>query len=330
VNRERFIKQRRSDWQTYETLLSRLKTSWFSKWSSRDIADLSRLYRSICYDLSLVQSREWGQRLEQYLNDLVAQGHNCLYRSPPQSPDLVWNFLARGFPRLLRKRIGSFLLALGLFLIPFLAGTIAGAMRPDLAELIVGRESLDQVREAYGKSFYEGFDTEYAGQRTSMAGFYVFNNVGIAFKAYSLGCFLGIGTAFILLSNGITIGMITGFVISEPGLSNNFFSFVITHGAFELTAIVISGAGGLVLGQGMLFPGNMSRAASLRHHGEESLQLALGAGVMLGIAALIEGFFSPMPIHPMIKYCVGSFMWILVILYLSLAGREVVTTEEPA
>ncbi len=57
----------------------------------------------------------------------------------------------------------------------------------------------------YGDSFYESFDEKFAGQRTQMAGFYVFNNVGIAFKAYALGIFLCVGTAFILLSNGITI-----------------------------------------------------------------------------------------------------------------------------
>ncbi len=48
--------------------------------------------------------------------------------------------------------------------------------------------------------------------------------------------------------------MITGFVISEEQLTNNFFSFVITHGSFELTAIVIAGGGGLVLGRDSCFP----------------------------------------------------------------------------
>lgn len=328
VNRERFIRQRRADWQTYESLLLRLKSNWFSKWSSSDVAELSRLYRSICYDLSLVQSREWGQRLEQYLNDLVAQGHNCLYRSPPRSLQTIWHFVAAGFPRLLRKRIGSFLIALAMFLVPFIGGSIVGALRPDLAELVVGHEALESIREMYGESFYESFDDKFAGQRTQMAGFYVFNNVGIAFKAYALGIFLCVGTAFILLSNGISIGMMTGFVISEEQLRNNFFSFVITHGSFELTAIVIAGAGGLVLGQGLLFPGNRTRVDSLAEHAVESLQLALGAGIMLGIAALIEGYFSPMPIPHVIKYVVGTFMWILVILYLTMAGRGITADED--
>lgn len=323
MNRERFIRQRRTDWQKFEALMGRLKLARHSRWRSQDIADLSRLYRSICYDLSLVQSREWGARLEQYLNDLVAQGHNCLYRSPPKSVTAVAEFLGSGFPCLLRKRKWSFLTALALFAIPFLVSTVVGAVRPDLAELVVGQEALESAKENYSQEHYSEFNDEYTSDRSVMAGFYVKNNIGIAFQAFALGAFIGIGTAVILLSNGIAIGMVTGFMLSlgDP-VTENFFSFVITHGSFELTAIVIAGAAGFVLGRGLLFPGNMTRLASLRHHGGESLLLALGAGAMLAVAAMIEAFFSPLPIDPRIKYLVGTSMWVLVVLYLSRAGRH--------
>lgn len=324
MNRERFIRQRRGDWQQFEALMGRLKKARYSRWRSQDIADLSRLYRSVCYDLSLVQSREWGARLEQYLNDLVAQGHNCLYRSPPKSVTAVQQFLSSGFPCLLRKRKWSFAVALALFAVPFFVSTMVAAFRPDLAELVVGQESLEAARESYSEQHYSGLDEEFASQRSVMAGFYVKNNIGIAFQAFALGAFVGVGTAVVLLSNGISIGMVTGYVVScgDP-VSTNFFSFVISHGAFELTAIVIAGAAGLVLGRGIMFPGNMTRMASLRFHGLESLLLALGAGAMLAVAAMIEAFFSPLPIAPEFKYVVGSTLWVLVGLYLSLAGRNV-------
>ena len=106
----------------------------------------------------------------------------------------------------------------------------------------------------------------------------------------------------------------------EPA-STNFSSFVITHGSFELTAIVIAGAAGFVLAQGLLMPGERTRLDSLRFHGRESLLMALGAGAMLVLAAVIEGYFSPLPIVPAIKYLVGSLSWLMVICWLALAGR---------
>lgn len=323
MNRERFIRDRRSDWRSFESLVSRMKNSRQSEWGSRDVATLSRLYRSICYDLSLVQSREWGARLEQYLNDLVAQGHNCLYRTPPKSLAAVFQFFAFGFPQLLRKKSVAFFIALTLFAGPLLICTWIGHSRPDVAEFIAGKETIDAALESYGNDLYSDVDERYSRERSTMFGFYVNNNTGIALRAFSFGALAGIGTCLVLLSNGISIGLIQGAIMARGGdTADRFFSFVITHGSFELTAIVIAGAAGLVLAQGMLMPGNRTRLDALRFHSMEALQMALGAAAMLGIAAFLEGFFSPLPIESYIKYTVGSMFWLLVVSYIVFAGRE--------
>ncbi len=323
MNRERFIRERRSDWQQFEMLMSRLRNTRQRLWGSRDVARLSKLYRSICYDLSLVQSREWGVRLEQYLNDLVAQGHSCLYRAPPKSAGAILEFFNAGFPRLLRRRYKAFLLALALFLVPLLASVWVGYARPDLAELVAGKETIDQALEMYGKQLYSNADANYTSERSRMFGFYVNNNAGIAFRAFSLGALVGVGTCLVLLTNGISIGIVQGAILAAGNpTADNFFSFVISHGSFELTAIVIAGAGGLSLAQGILMPGQRTRIDSLRFHGAEALQLALGAGAMLIVAAIIEGYFSPLPIAPTFKYAAGFCLWALVASYLIFAGRE--------
>ncbi|MEZ6124783.1 MAG: stage II sporulation protein M [Planctomycetaceae bacterium] len=320
MNRERFIRKRRQDWQHFEQLLNRLKARRLGRWSGGDITRLASLYRSICYDLSLVQSREWGARLEQYLNDLVAQGHNCLYRSPPRSLDTVLSFLAGGFPEVLRKRKHFFFVSLALFLVPFLISMIVGIIDPVLAERLVDKAQMEGAGESCSKEFYKRMDVEFAEQRSMMAGFYVWNNVGIAFRCFALGAFCGVGTVVTLLFNGIALGAITGYLVNQ-GRADNFFSFAISHGSFELTAIVVAGAAGLVLGWGMIHPGELSRRESLRVHGIDSVKLALGAGFMLGIAALIEAYFSPMPIPHTVKYLVGTLLWCLVYIYLTFGGE---------
>ncbi|MFN9718905.1 MAG: hypothetical protein ACK58L_09445, partial [Planctomycetota bacterium] len=165
MNRERFIRDRRADWRTFESLVSQLKNSSQKRWASQDVANLSRLYRSICYDLSLVQSREWGARLEQYLNDLVAQGHNCLYRTPPRSLSSVAEFFAFGFPRLLRKKWVAFLIAFVLFAGPLMICTWLGHSRPDVAEFIAGKETIDAALDSYGRDLYTETDERYSRER---------------------------------------------------------------------------------------------------------------------------------------------------------------------
>jgi len=198
-----------------------------------------------------------------------------------------------------------------------------GYARPDLAELVAGKETIDQALKMYGQQFYTDADANYTSERSRMFGFYINNNTGIAFRAFSLGALVGIGTCLVLMTNGISIGILQGAVLAAGNpTAENFFSFVISHGSFELTAIVIAGAGGLILAQGILMPGQRTRIDSLKHHGIEALQLALGAGGMLFVAALLEGYFSPLPIAPVIKYAVGTCLWLLVVFYLTMAGRE--------
>ncbi|MDG2128189.1 MAG: stage II sporulation protein M [Fuerstiella sp.] len=329
MNRERFIRQRRADWQQLETLLTGMKNRRLSRWSGSDVTRLSGLYRSVCYDLSLVQSREWGARLEQYLNDLVAQGHNCLYRSPPRSIDTALKFLSHGFPQLLRKRKNFFFVSLALFAVPFLIAMIIATNDPVVAEQIIDKTQMEQAGESYSKDLYKDIDANYAEERTFMTGFYVWNNVGIAFRCFALGAFFGAGTVVTLLFNGIMLGAVCGYIINQ-GFSDNFFSFAISHGSFELTAIVISGAAGLLLGWGMIHPGELSRRESLRVHGIDAIKLASGAGAMLVIAALIEGYFSPMALPHSVKYVVGTMMWGLVFVYLVQGGRNASGTETTA
>ena len=130
MNRDRFIRQRRDDWQQLESVLARLRDLRSGRWLGTDIEMLARLYRSVCCDLSLVQSREWGRRLEVYLNDLVAQGHGCLYRSPPGSLRTLLEFVAYDFPRLLRGHWKCLVAALMLFAIPLITAGVVAAIDP--------------------------------------------------------------------------------------------------------------------------------------------------------------------------------------------------------
>jgi uncharacterized membrane protein SpoIIM required for sporulation len=190
-------------------------------------------------------------------------------------------------------------------------------MNPSLASRVFPGYVLAQVEEMYSKDH----DTdEHPRMESAMAGFYVRNNVGIAFRCFALGIFLGLGTVYVLVYNGIALGTFAGYVIAQ-GHGERFLSFVVSHGSFELTAIVISGAAGLILGHALVNPGRLSRSQAIRRRGLVAVQLVLGAGAMLGVAALIEAFWSPSPLPPLAKYIVGGLLWVVVFAYLALAGR---------
>jgi uncharacterized membrane protein SpoIIM required for sporulation len=155
-----------------------------------------------------------------------------------------------------------------------------------------------------------------------MFGFYIRNNIGISFQCFAGGLFAGLGTLFFLAYNGAAIGGVAGY-LTERGLYVTFFPFVATHSAFELTAIVLSGAAGLRLGQAIIAPGRMGRRQALVAASRGAAVILYGVVAMLLIAATIEAFWSSaqwMPAY--VKYAVAALSWAAMLGYLTLQGRH--------
>ena len=154
-----------------------------------------------------------------------------------------------------------------------------------------------------------------------MFGFYIRNNIGIAFQCFASGLFFGIGSLVFLGLNGVWAGSVAGY-LTWHGYGENFYSFVITHGAFELTGIVLSGAAGLILGEALLFPRRHTRVQALKLAAGRAITMMYGTTVLFLIAAGLEGFWSAARwIEPQVKYGVGELCWLAVLSYLSLQGR---------
>jgi len=110
--------------------------------------------------------------------------------------------------------------------------------------------------------------------------------------------------------------------LTARGHGENFYSFVVTHGAFELTAIVLAGAAGLRLGHALLAPGRRTRLEALKHAAGDAIVVVYGVIGMLVLAAAIEAFWSSARwVLPWVKYTVGALCWALVAAYLGWQGK---------
>jgi uncharacterized membrane protein SpoIIM required for sporulation len=89
----------------------------------------------------------------------------------------------------------------------------------------------------------------------------------------------------------------------------------------ELSCIFIAGGAGLLIGTALLMPGNLSRSDAFKSRGMEAVRLIVGCVPLLVIAGIIEGFISPAPISPVIKFAIAGITGIALYSYLLLAGR---------
>ncbi|MFC5133441.1 MULTISPECIES: stage II sporulation protein M [Haloferacaceae] len=90
--------------------------------------------------------------------------------------------------------------------------------------------------------------------------------------------------------NGLALGAVAALEGNLPAL----VAFVIPHGLLEIPAIVVSGALGVRLGvvAWRAFRGRLSRVG-FADAVENAFWVTVGVGVLLAVAALIEGFVSP-------------------------------------
>lgn len=316
--RDEFVAERSERWAELENLL------WGR--GALEPGEVTRrvaaLYRALSADVMQVRSLGLGADLRLRLDALAARAHGFLYRAPERHGSATLLELLGEFPRAVRRQWPFVLVAALLFWLPFVLGLGGALGRPGFAERVLPAEMLEEMGAAYAQGFANGRPQ---GQDAAMAGFYVYNNVGIAFRCFATGITFGVGSLFFLVYNGLTIGTVVGWVITQ-GHGRNILTFTCSHSPFELTAIVLSGAAGLQIGFSLLDTGGLSRRSSLLRAGRSAIVLVTGSAAFLLIAALLEAFWSPSSAPDDVKWAAAGLLTLLVVSYLALAGRG----REPA
>jgi len=321
MNQQRFHELHGRQWQEFEQWLDCMTSKRRTDAHPPPFgeSDLPHRYRTLCQHLALARDRQYSPALVERLDRLVIRAHQFMYGSHPEAGPAVLRFFTADFARTVRAHRHVVALAFLLFFGPlFLLGALTRA-DADIAHMIMPVEQVAAYERMYDPR------AETTGRAASidayMFGHYIWNNIRIGFQTFAGGLLLGLGSVFFLTTNGVIIGTTAGYLIGS-GRGPNFLSFVCGHSAFELTGIVLMGAGGLMLGAALLFPGRSTRVAALRANARAAVPLVCGAGALLTLAAFVEAFWSPLAGIPVsVKYGVGAALWILVAAYFGLAGR---------
>lgn len=121
--------------------------------------------------------------------------------------------------------------------------------------------------------------------------FIFMNNLQACILLFLGGATMGIFTMFILSFNGTLIGAIIGLALPEKG-AIWVAAALIPHGIFEIPAILLASAFGLMLGEALLKEmwGSGDAAAIAKTLGGKFLVFVIP---LLAVAAVIEAFITP-------------------------------------
>jgi uncharacterized membrane protein SpoIIM required for sporulation len=313
-------------WQELEALLTEvIRPTATRKKGSKAVVDgerLAELYRRACEHLALARARAYPAYLLDRLERLTSDAHQVIYQHRGLGLSRVKEFFAVGFPRAVRQHAVYVWIATAAFVLPTLVIGWLVHERPELVLSVIDAEMASQFEEMYSPDADSIGRSRDAHTDWMMFGHYIRNNITVAFQCFASGLLAGIGSLFFLAFNGALGGAVGGYLV-ERGLSSTFFSFVVTHAAFELTAIVLSGAAGLRIGHAVLAPKRQSRVQALIQASRECMPLVYGFTIMLVIAAVVEAFWSSARWLPhVVKYSVAGACWLGVITYFVFQGRR--------
>ena len=313
----RFIDERKDNWQRLEDLLEMLHGSSLRYLSKTEVREFGELYRRAATDLAIARAETRDPKVINYLNSLVIRAHGKVYRSEGEGASIVWKFFTKDLPQEIRASSRYSLTAFAVFLFFGTLSFFLCLYTPDFSTTI----GLDSIQSAAETNTRWWEDLNAANQIGSSQ--ILTNNIRVAFMAFAFGAFFGVGTLYILMMNGVAIGGVLGVCYRvDPNFGAGLVNFMFAHGVMELTAIFLAGGAGMMIGYALIDPGDLTRGQALKKAGQRATKIVIGCAVILFFTGIIEGFLSPSRVSLGIKYGTGALTGVLFLAYAMLAGRD--------
>lgn len=310
-------------WRDFENQLVKFeKLSKRRAVESKDREQFIDNFELISKHLALAKTRAYSLALVEQLNELVTRGHFILHKSQTNPLDSIVAFFVSGFAQEVRRARYFVMVAAISFLLPAL---VIGAMiqySPHYVTSVLSSGQIQQFERMYSTTEARIGRERSGASDIAMFGFYVYNNTQIGLRVFATGVLFCLPSILVLGFNGLFVSAVISH-LSVIGLGTTILSFVAGHSALEFSAIVLSGAAGIMLGYALIHPGALPRREAVRRTGERAAKIVLGASLMFILAAFIEAFWSSLRFVPHeIKYLVGACFWVLTLGYFLFAGRN--------
>ena len=250
-------------------------------------------------DLSYASTFYPNRSVRLYLNKLTQQIFDSIEKESKSqlSFEKVGIFFTRILPLEIYRSRYAFVLSFVIFLAAVAVGVISTAHSEDFTRVILGDAYVNMTDENIAQGDPMGVYKD--SDKMDMFFGITINNIRVSFLAFILGIFGGLGTVILLLHNGIMLGTFQYYFYQKGLFATSFFTIWI-HGTIEISAIIIAGAAGFVLGRGLVFPGTYTRGIALQVSAKRAVRIIVGIVPLFIIAGFLESFVTRLTDLPLI------------------------------
>jgi uncharacterized membrane protein SpoIIM required for sporulation len=304
-----WLAKRRPYWERLGALLGQAGSGGLRRLSRDELRETALLYRQAASDLSTLRQDPTARAYAEQVNHLLARAHHIIYSSRGTSFMKVVRFLRDDYPAIFQRQIRYVIVSLLILLGGATLGAVLTLARPQFMRHMLGPAMVATIER------HEMWTYSVVAMAPAASGWIMTNNLSVCFMAFAGGILFGVLTVYSMFFNGLLLGVI-GVACQQHGMSLDLWSFVAAHGSLELPSIILSGAAGLRLGHGVLFPGLYRRRDSIARAGVDASRLVAGIIPLLVIAGTLEGFFSPSNAPVWLKFTVGGLLFALLVTWL--------------
>lgn len=271
-----FIKQNIERWKSYDE-------------PTDDPDEVAKRFTYLVDDLSYAKTFYPFSNTVKYINGLAAGIYLSIYRNKKEKRGRFKLFWTQELP-LIMYRHRKTLLFTFLFFASFIAiGVFSGMQDQTFVRAVLGDRYVDMTERniANGDPFGVYKDDNSFLMFLRIA----FNNIRVSFFCFAMGIFASVGTLWVLFRNGLMLGAFE-HMFFQHGLGIKSLLVVFIHGTLEISAIVISGCAGVVIGNSILFPKTYTRTQSLMMAAKDAIKIAFGLVPVYTVAAFFESYIT--------------------------------------
>jgi uncharacterized membrane protein SpoIIM required for sporulation len=268
-----FIKKNAEKWKAYQQT------------EPANPDEASERFINMMDDLAYAKTFYPKSQATKWINGLAATAYQTIYRNKKEKYSRFFTFFKYELPLIIRKHHRTFLFTTLLFSLFVAIGVFSSMHNPEFVRSVLGDDYVQMTEDNIAKG--DPFGVYKDDSKFNMFVRIGFNNIRVAFLTFISGFSIGIFTLKLLWDNGIMLGCFQ-FIFFANGLGTKSILVIWIHGTIEISSIIIAGAAGFIVANGILFPGTYSRLQSFKNNFKDAAKILICLVPFFIIAAFLE------------------------------------------
>ena len=272
-----FIKKNAEKWKNYQQK------------EPADPDEASERFITLMDDLAYAKTFYPRSNVTKWINGLAAGVYQDIYKNKKEKYSRIFSFWKYELPLIIRKHHRTFLFTAFIFILFVAIGVFSSVQNPDFVKGILGERYVSMTEDNIAKG--DPFGVYKDDNPFNMFIRIAFNNIKVAFITFMGGFTLGFFTLKLLWSNGLMLGCFQ-YLFFANGLGPESVLVIWIHGTIEIASIIIAGAAGFILANGVLFPGTYTRLESFKRNAKDAAKVLICLIPFFIAAAFLESYIT--------------------------------------